>query len=630
VVAGADGAFGSAERSMLVKQPLMVQATLPRVLGPGEELRVPVSVFVLDESIRDVELSVSADQRLSVVGDAKVALQFKGSGDELGFLRLKVGDRLGKARVKFVASAGKERAEHVIDIEVRPSNPEITRVQRGIAEPNRSLALGLTPLGLPGTNQTSLEVSSVPALNLNERLQFLIRYPYGCVEQTTSAAFPQLYLGKLLALEEGEQKRTQQNVEAAIERLRSFQQPDGSFAYWPGGHAHHDWATNYVGHFLVEAKRAGFSVPANLLASWRAHQKARAQSYLAQGRDAALDQAYRLYVLALSGAAELGAMNRLREQDSLPNVARWMLAAAYHEAGLADVARQLAAGGDLTVSRYDTEGLTFGSDLRDRAILLTALVTLDDAQRAGDLAVAVSEGLNDGHWHSTQSLSWALTSLGRMVGADGAPRRLSFEYVLDGGAPQRVDADKPVHQLALKSVGDKPAQVEVRNPTGGRLFINLANRGIPPVGEERASSDGLSMKVEFTDADGRVVDVDALPQGRDVRARVTVRNTGERHLENLALTQLLPSGWELETVRSAQDGESAFDYRDFRDDRMNTYFPLRSGEERTFLMRFTATYPGRYYLPGWSVEAMYDAKRHARTTGRWVTVRDTARGESER
>ncbi|MFN4290177.1 MAG: alpha-2-macroglobulin family protein [Permianibacter sp.] len=622
VVAGQQGAYGSSEKSVTVRQPVMVQTTLPRVLGPGEELQMPVSVFVLDDKIKSVELSAKVEAPLTIIGDSRQTISFERTGDKLGFIRLKVGDTLGKTRVMVTAKAGQESAEQRIDIDVRAPNPASNLVQKKILQPGESWDTTLSPHGLAGSNAATLEASVVPALNLSDRLQYLMQYPHGCVEQTTSAAFPQLYLNKLLKLQPAEQQRVQQNVSAGIERLRQYQQSGGGFGYWPGANDWNSWSTSYVGHFLLEAQKAGYSVPANMLSSWKAFQKSRAQVWAPGNNEQALDQAYRLYTLALAGTAELGAMNRLREQAKLPNTARWLLAAAYSQAGLSDVAKALTANADLAVNPYEREGLTFGSVLRDRAVLLESLVKLNDSFRAKDLADAIADELSGIGWYSTHSVAWSLLSLAHFVG-DNAQGGFTLDYALAEQGFEQHKSDAPLLQLPL-AIGDKPTRVRVNNRGQKPLYLNLVNRGVPPAGSETAGSDSLALSVHFSDGAGNSVDPSRIRQGQDFRAKVTVRNTALRELQNIALSQIVPGGWEIINTRTAAVAapveESAFDYRDVRDDRVHTYFSLKSGESRSFVLVFNAAYPGRYYLPGWHVEAMYDAKRYARNAGQWVEV----------
>ncbi len=647
LIAGEKGAYGTAEKEVKVRQPLMLLATLPRVLGPDEELRVPVSVFAMDDNVRDVKLSLRTDKHLQVLDGGTAALKFSGMGDQIAFLRLKVGKQLGKASATFVVESGKERAEQTIHVDVRAPNPHTTQVEKVLVQPNASWHGEIKPHGLPGTNSVMLEASVAPAVNLGARLDYLIRYPHGCVEQTTSAAFPQLYLDKLLALDADQKQRTQRHVEQAIDRLRQFQNSNGGFSYWPGQADENSWSSSYAGHFLIEAQRLGYTVPATTLASWKAFQKARAHgAYSDQrrldGDDLALDQAYRLYTLAVAGAPELSAMNRLRERDRLPATARYLLAAAYKQAGMADVATRLTAGAELNIVKYDRPGMTFGSDLRDQAILLDSLVGLGERGRADDMAQSVAEKLSAESWYSTQSLSWSLLALSHYLGDASFQKNFAYRVQVDKQAALQLASDRPLQQTALKNVADQGSALRIDNSNDRPLYVQLIRRGIAAAGSETVSNNTLAMNLQFVDADGKTLDVTRLRQGSDLRVRITVKNTSTLNLDNLALTSVVPSGWEIQNERldvtdaqtgsdtgsgnspragrSREQADSSYDYRDQRDDRVHTYFGLAPGVSKTFELAFTAAYPGRYYLPGWSVEAMYDAHRHAHLAGQWVEV----------
>ncbi len=205
------------------------------------------------------------------------------------------------------------------------------------------------PGRIPGTNEVTLEVSRTPPLDLGRRLGYLLRYPHGCVEQTVSSAFPQLYLGKLLELSAEQQNRVETNVKAALERLQAFQTSGGGFGYWPGDDDPSDWVTSYAGHFVLEAKARGLPGAAGDAGAVDALPAAAGRGPGCRVGDGPSSiQAYRLFTLALAGAPELGAMNQLREQESLPVTARWRLAATYELAGQPEAADALRAtrGGD--------------------------------------------------------------------------------------------------------------------------------------------------------------------------------------------------------------------------------------------------------------------------------------------
>ena len=245
---------------------------------------------------------------------------------------------------------------------------------------------------MPGTNEGVLELSNIPPINLGERLQYLLRYPYGCLEQTLSSGFPQLYLNKLMELEEADKERIPKAVQATINRLKLFQTDQGGFAYWPGGSTPNHWSTNYAGHFLLEAKALGYTVPPGMLDRWIKFQTKVAKrwnlkesEYGFYSRNSAeLAQAYRLYTLALAGKPNLAAMNRLRESNSLSKTATWKLAGAYAIGGKTEVVEKLVGNLDSDVSEYQELSYTFGSRLRDRAMILETMISLDKQTEAAE------------------------------------------------------------------------------------------------------------------------------------------------------------------------------------------------------------------------------------------------------
>lgn len=649
VVAGEAGAYGSAEKSIYVRQPLMVLPTLPRVVGPWEEVTVPVSIFVMEPSIKEVTLKLEADSRFQLVGGDTVKVLFNKPEEKLGLLRLKVTSRLGQGRLRFIATSGAHRAQADVNLEVRSPNPATTRVFGKTIAPGETWEKQVVPHGLPGTNTVTLEMSAVPPLNLEQRLQYLIRYPHGCIEQLTSAAFPQLYLPALLKLEDGRKKEIEANVQAAIERLRGFQLANGSFGYWPGGFgdvsgfdARNAWSTNYAGHFLVEAGKLGYAVPTAMRNEWLGFQKQAAQAWSAGSGTPAVDQAFRLYTLALAGQPEVGAMNRLRESSGLSATAVWLLASAYQLGGLGDAANELAKAAEhLALQNYTAPDNTFGSRLRDASIVLGSMVTLGRSEQARPLVDEISAQLSADTWHSTQSVAYALMAMSRYVGG-GKIADYSYERSV-AGRTERLRATSPVDSAQLKDLPDQGAPVRVKNTSERPLFATLLVRGIPKPGTDEASASGLALEVSYQSAEGIPMDLARLPQGQDLVAEVTVRNTTGQRIDNIALTQMVPAGYEIHNermdgaetagTRSKEPRRNPFymfgaraeatgklEHQDIRDDRVLRYFGLKPGESISFKTRLTAAYLGRFYLPSLSVEAMYDATKQARTTGQWVEV----------
>jgi uncharacterized protein YfaS (alpha-2-macroglobulin family) len=623
-------------------------------------------VFTSDAAITNVSLSMDLDPRFSAVGAKTTTLTFTRPEEKLGFLVLHSGQKLGVGKIHVVAVSGKHHAESDIWLEVRSPNAPVTRLTRATIKAGDTWKADVQGFGLEGTQSAQLEVSALPPLNLDGRLEYLIHYPHGCLEQTTSGAFPQVYLPALIKLDPQRRLEVENNVRAGIQRLRGFQQPNGGFVYWPGGWStsvglgwRDDWGTTYAGHFLLEAERAGFNVPADMKASWLRFQKAAAQRWDTNAARAAgsvsasmeegarYAQAYRLYTLALASQPELGAMNRLRETPSMSAGERWLLAAAYQLAKQPDAAAALVRDDKLEIVASAASDYTFGSRLRDRAIVLQGLVALGRDAEAARLLDDISGELADGGWYSTQSVAFALVSVARYARAKPT-ESYGFEYTLAGGRSTKVAADAAIASIKLPPPAAQGSALSLRNTSSRTLYASVAVRGIARSGEEDAAANGLLIDVAYSDANGQpLASVSKLPQGSDLIAEITIHNTSRRRLENLALTQMVPAGWEIRNERmdggdalgaltpaepragfgwwwipdGSRDATSKLaEYVDIRDDRILQYFGLRAGDSITFHTRLNAAYLGRYYLPGISTEAMYDATQQARLKGQWVEV----------
>ncbi|MFN3839509.1 MAG: alpha-2-macroglobulin family protein [Cyclobacteriaceae bacterium] len=624
VVAGYEGAYGSAEKATPVRKPLMVLATLPRVLGPEEKLKLPVTLFATEKNVRNVKVEVKTSGPLQVK-QASQNVSMTGSDMTLNF-DLEVKSMLGWGKVEVTATSGNYTSKDVIDIQVRNPNPPVTKVQEAMVEAGKTWTVNATPVGMPGTNTATLEVSTLPPINLGQRMKYLLQYPYGCIEQTTSSVFPQLYVNQVKALTDGEQAAIQANIKAGIERLKSFQQRDGGFSYWPGGEDTDSWSTTYAGHFLLEAEQKGYYVPGDMIKRWKKFQRNRAQAWR-KSEDAyssELIQAYRLYALAVAGDPELGAMNRLREQGNLPVTAAWMLAAAYVRAGQPEAARKLIENMPATVKPYQEMAYSYGSDLRDKAIILETLVLLNERTKAFDLLNDISASLsNASYWMSTQTVAWCLKSVGAFASAEKRGE-LKFSYSYNG-KEVTASTDLPVAQVTLPVDGATSGALKIINQSGGVLFARLIGEGIPAQGDEQEESSNLGISVTYLDMNGGVIDPTRLDQGTEFMASVTISNTGVRGAyKNLALTQIFPSGWEINNLRldevASRAGGDTPTYQDIRDDRVYTHFDLGGGQRKTFRVLLTASYTGTYYLPAVSCEAMYDRSVYARRKGQVVDV----------
>ncbi len=629
VVAAHNGSYGSTEKTVAVKKPLMILATMPRVLGPGETIKLPVTIFAMENKIKNVNLSLQANPYLEVVGGNSQNVSFTQTGEQMAYFDVRVKPNVGVGKVKLMASSAGEKADYEVELDIRNPNPPVTSINEITLSPGQQWKVAAAPIGVAATSTAILEISSVPSMNLQKRLNYLIEYPYGCIEQTCSSVFPQLVLNQLTDLDDYRKSLVDRNIKAAIGRLNNFQRPDGGFSYWPGMNESDEWGSNYAGHFLIEAQANGYMVSDYMMQQWKNYQRGKANSWFPSttnfyGGD--LTQSYRLYTLALAKTPELGAMNRLKEFKYLSPEAKWRLAAAYQMAGQSNVAMDLIAGLPTSFDVRPNPGMTFGSDLRDQAMVLETLVIMNRKEQAKSLLTTIAARLSQDYWYSTQTTAYSLIAIAKYCGKNKSDAKIIANASIDGKATD-INSQSYVRQMPI-IFEDGPSSVTLTNKGNNTLYVRLVTQGQPLTGDSLHVVNNpsmLQMNVSYVSQNGTPVDVTHLSQGTDFVAKVVIKNPGSRgYYSQMALSQIFPSGWEILNARMT-GGEGAFKssnstYQDIRDDRVYTFFNISAGESVTYYVQLNASYLGRYFMPGTFCEAMYDHSITAGVNGKWVQV----------
>lgn len=623
VVAGQDGAYGHAEKTVQVRTPLMIVSSLPRVLSTQEEISVPVNVFAMEDNVKNVTVSLTATGAdVEVTGGSRQALTFTQTGDKLAYFKLKTGMRTGKAVIRLAASGGGQSTKETIEIEVRNPNPVVALSENHWIEGGKSSELNYNLQSNAPGNNIRLEVSRIPSVDISRRFDFLYSYQHHCTEQLTSKALPLLFIAQFKTVDDNESEKIKANVQEAIKQLYARQLTNGGFVYWPGEASADEWVTSYAGMFLTMAQEKGYAINNSVLNKWKRFQRAGAQNWKAIDRKSEwlywqsdLQQAFRLYTLALAGAPEPGAMNRMKEMAGLSQQAQWRLAAAYALNGKMKAANELVYQARTTVAPYLSNNQVYGSAERDEAMILETLVLMKKDREALAQAQVVSHNLTQENWFSTQSTAFSLIAMGRLAGQLSGT--LDFNWTLNGKQQPTVKSARPVYECEINT-SPTEGTISIRNNGKGAINANLVTRTQLVNDTLPALSNNLRLDVRYLAMDGRPIDLRNIKQGTDFTTVVTVANiSGTSDYTNLALTHILPSGWEIYNERMItpnQAGTTApYTYQDIRDDRILTYFDLRQGQSKTFTVRLQATYAGSFILPAIQCEAMYDAEVQART-----------------
>ncbi len=629
VVAGNNGAYGSAEKATPVKNPLMLFATLPRVLSPNEKVKLPVTLFALDDKMKEVTVTLETNDFLTANENSKT-LHFTKAGEQDFMFDVTASSLLGVGRAKLTATCGKEKATYEIELDIRAPHPKQINTYSGVIQPGEIWEQDFEVFGIEGTNAATVEVSGMPPVNLDRRLKYLIRYPYGCIEQTTSSVFPQLYLDEITKLNKKQKDECKNHIDAALKRLISFQVSNGGFTYWPGNTEVDEWGTNYAGHFIIEAEEKGYSLPANMKNAWLNYQKEAANNWSPQTNrygNNGFTQAYRLFTLALSGNADLGAMNRLKEYEQLSLQGKHYLSMAYVYSGNKQAALDLISKQSNTSDSIKVYTNTYGSTQRDRAIIVEALLQLEMYDEAMPGIQFISEQLNSNQWMSTQTTAYCLRTMAKAAAIfKKSVDEFNYTYALNQQKATEVMSTELINRETIDIGQQNGSQhIAIKNTSKTPCYINLSVEGIPMKAEDIAEQRNLKLSVVYKTLDDKIIDESSIEQGTDFKAEITVSNPSLMgDYENLALNAMFPSGWEIHNTRLYGGGEAHTidipDYMDIRDDRVNLFFNLKKYEKKTFVILLNAAYLGTYELPSISCSAMYNNQIRARLNGKEVEV----------
>jgi uncharacterized protein YfaS (alpha-2-macroglobulin family) len=315
-------------------------------------------------------------------------------------------------------------------------------------------------------------------------------------------------------------------------------------------------------------------------------------------------------------------MNRLKESVTLSQQARWCLAAAYAISGKITPAEELIFNVSTTVNPYN-DGRTYGSSDRDEAMILQTLVWMGRTDEAVRIAQQLANRLSYQTSFTTQSTAFSLVAMGTLAGKVSGD--INLAWTLNGRNQADVRTTKAGHLIDLPQ-SPLNGQLTLENKGLGELYATLITKSRPLVDVLPEISNGLKLTVQYTDMSGAAVNVTDIQQGSDFIAVVRIANTNPAaDYLNLALTHIIPSGWEIFNERLTNDESNpavsdSYTYRDIRDDRVLTYFDLERGRSKEIKVRLQASYAGSFVLPAILCEAMYDAAVNARTVAGRVKV----------
>ena len=656
--------FGSVDKEIEVADPVVAQLTKPRFLRPGDTSQLALDLNNLSAVDQQMDLQLTLADGLSF-----------SRADHDGKQQQKRSVSLDKGEKKVlyfpIEAAANYRA---VDIDLN-----LTKVTLGptvLAQPKKTLSLTrhwqltvkpawaithkqwqtalssgeklsiaanefdhLITKGLSGR----LNVSSQPPLDIASNLRALEAYPYGCLEQTTSGVFPQLYINDALlaelAISGSDAASRNKAINLAIQRLQTMQRGSGGFGLWSDRSHEEHWLTVYVVDFLLRAKALGYQVPADNLAKalkritiyLRSPDKIRSYYEEVNKTTKFAVRAYAAQVLSRSNQAPLSILRHLydhKNADDTP-MALLQLGIALNQAGDKTRADKALAEAVSRIERFGSEHLYYSSAVRDLALssfwLLESKLKIENDQR---LLLSLIAHLKEREWLSTQERN-ALFLLGKELHkADGTQSgktdgtqlgkadgsvRLSWQVNAERFEQQLdrlqliLDSDDLQHDLAVQNHGEQT------------LFVNMRAEGYAKQAP-RALDQGIDVKRKYFTLTGESFQKDSIRSGEKLIVELTV--LADQRLRHAMIVDLLPAGLEIENQNLADSydqsqlkvggtsiSESMYNlsiqYQQYRDDRfvMALELPRNNKVKLYYLVR--AVSAGRYQIPPTFAEDMY-------------------------
>jgi len=632
VVGTQNGSYGSAEKTVPVKSDIIMQPTIPRILKPGDEFTLPVALFKVNQNVKTAKFELKIDGPLEILGEASKTVDFSNQDDTQIKFKVRVKEAVGKAKIRIEGVSGNIKVENETDIAITPSASRVYDKKTVDVNVGKSIDMKVPKIGIDGTNYATLDINIFPNMDFEHRLKWLIRYPYGCIEQTVSSVFPQLYLKKMGYFGKEELSEIDGNINEGINRLQQFALGSGSFSYWPGSNKPSEWGTNYATHYLIEAKNLGYSVPDFIYDNaidGLSRQSSRRRGELST-------RVNRVFILSLAKKRPISEMNLLMENElsKMNNAERWMLAAAYHLSGVDNVKDKIIAAAGTETEEYDAFSYNFGSKYRDDAIILYCATIMEDMETAELMAKQVAKGLSSKEYLSTQSSGYMLLALGHYF--DKAGIDLSDGKVIKGDVKLADGSTVEFNEngrfrIPIKNNFSQNISISLSDDSNvDKVYAALSWNGVPLKDEAASEEKNLSLEVDYYDDEGRMINPESTKQGQSFYARFRVKNTSPAsRASEIALVQILPSGWQIDNTRLKESVAPEWmnqwninkeDYVDIRDDRAMWFFDLEGNTEYDFVMKLNAVSVGEYQLPATLVEAMYNPDYKARNTSKKVYV----------
>ncbi|HJX70613.1 MAG TPA: MG2 domain-containing protein [Bacteroidales bacterium] len=622
-------AFAASEASMKVADPVVISTALPRFISPRDSVIVPVIITNTTDKATGCKAELKVNGPLQIIGEKIQNIRLDPNTEKEILFRIYAKPEIGAGKIDVEAEALNETFLSATDITIRPASPLLKENGSGVIQTGKTTKISMdSKRFIPSSVDNKLVVSKSPMVQFNNSLEYLIRYPYGCIEQTVSSAFPQIYftdLARLLLKDANEEDpNPAYNVQFAIEKLKSMQLYSGALTFWPGEGTETWWGSVYAAHFLLEAQKAGYDVEQKMLDLMYKYLKLRLKkrefityyyNYNQKKQIIPKEVAYSLYVLALAGEQDISTMNYHKSNlQELSLDSRYLLAAAYALAGDKEKYKQILPAAFEGEKANKSFGGSFYSYLRDEAIALNVLLEVDPQNpQIGVMAKHVSEELRTQRYLNTQERTFGYLAMGKLARIAGDT---DVKVTIKSGGKVIGKMDNNTAQFGTKQLGGTELVVESEGT--GQFYCYWEIEGISADGSYLEEDSYISVRKNFYDRYGGAIHTNRFKQNDLVLVEIAVTSLTSQYVENVAVSDILPAGFEIENPRLTElpsgmnypHDRSYPEYMDVRDDRINLFVTAYPSVcYYYYLVR--AVSPGVFQMGPVGADAMYNGEYHS-------------------
>lgn len=640
-VAYKNKSFGSSSKNMKVADPLVVTTGLPRFFSPGDEITMPVNISntTAKEAASAVKIDVSGP--VEIVSGNNQNVSVAANKENLVFVKLKAKAQIGEAKITVNVKGLGETFTDETQITVRPTTSLLKTAVSGQMKAGETKTLIMENDYIPSSVESKLVVSKNPLTEFINNFDHLLGYPHGCVEQTVSKAFPQLYFADFvksagiknkIQLRDGENEMNPNyNVREAIRKLQGMQLYNGGMTYWAGSYNESWWGSAYAAHFLLEAEKAGYDVDNNVLnrlleyLNYKVNDKdlVKYRYYSAQESGGysyiykeyvPREVIYSLYVLCRAGRPNRPTMNYYKGKKYLLTTdATYLLAGAYSL--IADRAsfKELVPKEYVEYDQWHSTGGSFYSPIRNLSISLLSLVESDATHpQIPVLARNLSQQLRNSRYLNTQELTFGFLALGKLA-QNANKANVSATIKVNG----KVVGNFANQDVTIPHSKLKGEDVTITSSGNGQLYYYYETEGLSSTGKYIEEDNYLRVRKTFYNRFGQQISGNTFKQNDLIVVRISIAELQNVDVENVVITDMLPAGFEIENPRISEGRD--FDWTtnraypehfDVRDDRINFYLNP-SNKEQYLYYTVRAVTRGTFKMGPVSADAMYNGEYHS-------------------